>query len=370
MPLPFRGLIVALSVSAFMLAGCSRPPDIVGVENAAVPVESVPGSSREKLYILSTRQASEVVGALYSATRAPELGMASVEVSIPPNHVTGELERPKRLPPDPRKEFAIVDPVIYTTERDFISQLDAALAKRPKGQREILLFVHGYNTTTSDAVLRLAQFVKDSGFKGVPVLFTWASAARVPRYVYDLNSALVARSQLKELSSILSRTRAERVSILAHSMGTFLPMEGLVDAQLSGRLGRGKTIDTVILASPDIDVDLFRTQVAILPPEFRKKIHVLVSEGDYALRVSRLVAGGVPRVGAIHAEALEGLGITVVDLTEVADAPANSHDKFADSPEVVELIALGLNSSPGLGGAGTPGLDQILANVPIRIFGN
>ena len=60
-----------------------------------------------------------------------------------------------------------------------------------------MFFVHGYNNTTSDAVLRLAQFVEDSGFEGVPVLFDWASAGELTRYVYDLNSSLIARDKIR-----------------------------------------------------------------------------------------------------------------------------------------------------------------------------
>ena len=371
MNLPFRALLLTLALPALLATGCSRPPNLVGVDNPEVPVASVPGATHEKMFIMTTREASEVVGALFSAGRAPELGLASVAVSIPPTHVSGDIERPKHLPPDPRTEFAVVDPVIYTGDAAFVSQVNTELMKRPPGQREILLFVHGYNTTTSDAILRLGQFVKDTGFTGVPVLFTWASAAKAPRYVYDLNSALVARSHLKEVADTLMKTRADRVSILAHSMGTFLTMEGLVDAQLSGRLGKRNKIDTVMLASPDIDIDLFRTQVAILPEAFREKIYVLVSQDDYALRVSRIIAGGVPRVGASDAAALEGLGVTVIDLSQIENSSSGSHTKFAGSPEVVQLISKGLNASPDIGGAArTPGLDQLLVNVPIRIFGN
>ena len=73
----------------------------------------------------------------------------------------------------------------------------------------------------------------------MPVLFTWASAAKGSEYVYDLNSALIARSQIGKLAVIFNKTRAESVDIFAHSMGTFLTMEGLVKQQGSGRLGKG-----------------------------------------------------------------------------------------------------------------------------------
>lgn len=352
-----------------LLVGCSRPPELVGIDNPEIPAESVPQVSRHRIFITSTREASEVVGAFYSGTRAPELGLASVDVTVPPNHVTGELERPKRLPPDPRTEFAVIDPVIYNGSSSFISEIKRELATRPRGERELLLFVHGYNNTTSDALLRLTQFVEDTGFQGVPVLFTWASAAKPARYVYDLNSALVARSKIKETAAILSGAQAEGINIFAHSMGTFLTMEGLVDAQLAGILGTRNRIDNIMLASPDIDIDLFRTQIDLLPRAVVRKMFVLVSKDDGALRISRRIAGGVPRVGAADAVELEKLGVTVIDLSQINDSSSGSHSKFAGSPEVVKLIGAGLNSSGRFGEGSTLGLDRILAGVPIRILG-
>lgn len=363
-----RTLIVF--VMAVVLLGCARPPELVGIDNPDFPVASLSDVSRHRIFITTTREASEVVGAFFSAGRAPDLGLASVEVTVPPNHVTGQLERPRRMPPDPRVEFAIVDPIVYSTDASFISAVNRELATRPPGSRGILLFVHGYNTSTSDALLRLAQFVEDTGFDGVPVLFTWASAASTPRYVYDLNSALVARGKIKEMSDVLNATRAERVDLFAHSMGAFLTMEGLVDASQSGRLGRRTPINTIQLASPDIDIDLFRTQIALLPQAIREKIYLLVSKDDSALRLSRRIAGGVPRVGASDTDELEQLGLTVIDLSEIDDSSAGSHSKFAGSPEVVRLIGTGLNSAGRFGETETHALDQFLTGSPIRIIRN
>jgi esterase/lipase superfamily enzyme len=297
-PLP-----AVLSLVAALLAGCTRPPDLIGIDNPETPVESVADLTRHRIFIATTREASEVTGAFFSGERAPEVGLASVVVTIPPTHVVTQLERPTRLPPDPRTEFTVVDPVVYSADTAFISEVRRDLATWPLGQRRILFFIHGYNNTASDAVLRMAQFVEDTGFEGVPVLLTWASAANVSRYVYDLNSALVARSKLKEITDILERTGAESVDIFAHSMGAFLTMEGLVAGAQAGRLERrASRINHIVLASPDIDLDLFRTQLVQLPPSIREKMYLLVSENDGALRASRLIAGGVPRLGAADAE--------------------------------------------------------------------
>ncbi len=366
-----RNPLLALTLVAALLgagAGCSRPPDLIGIDNPAIPADSVPAVSRHRIFITTTRQASEVVGAFYSGQRAPELGLASVDVTVPPNHVLGHLERPQHLPPDPRTQFAVVHPVVYRSDASFISEIDRELATRPPGQRKLLLFIHGYNNTTSDAILRLTQFVQDTGYQGVPVLFTWASAAKAPRYVYDLNSALVARVKLKEVADLLVRAHAESVDIFAHSMGAFLAMEGLVDGQQARQLGSRKRIDHIMLASPDIDIDLFRTQLAQLPPSVHKIMYLFVSKDDGALRMSRRIAGGVPRVGAADTAELEGLGLTVIDLSEIDNSTSGSHSKFAGSPEVVQLIGAGLNSVGHFGD--TPGLDKLLAREPIQIFGN
>jgi esterase/lipase superfamily enzyme len=364
-------LPVVLALIAALLAACTRPPDLIGIDNPDVPVESVPDLTRHQIFIATTRQASEVTSTFFSSGRAPDVGLASVVVTVPPNHVVAELERPTRLPPDPRTEFTVVDPVVYGADTAFIAEVRRELARRPVGQRRLLLFVHGYNTTTSDAILRLAQFVEDTGFEGVPVLFTWASAASVSRYVYDLNSALVARSEVQDVVGILERTGAENVEVFAHSMGTFLTMEALVDGAQTGRLNRrASSINHIVLASPDIDLDLFRKQLGALPLSIREKIYLLISKDDGALRASRLVAGGVPRVGAADAEELEKLGVTVIDLSEIDDSTSGSHSKFAGSPEVVRILGVGLNQVGTFGEQDMPELNRVLVGAPIRILWN
>jgi esterase/lipase superfamily enzyme len=350
-----------------VLASCSPPPELVGVDNPNVPVASVETAVKRKVFIASTRQATETVGAFYSAQRAPELGLASVQVSIPPTHVVGELERPKRLPPDPRTEFAIVEPTIYANDEAFIASVNRELREIPKGQRDILFFVHGYNNTTSDALLRLAQFVEDSGFQGVPVLFDWASGASLTRYVYDLNSALIARPKIPEISSIMARTNAEGYDILAHSMGAFLTIEAIKDAAQLGKFNATGRLQTIILASPDIDMDLFRTQLEQIDTKF-DRFYVLFSEDDSALNISRHIAGGVPRVGASNIDELSKLGVIAIDLSNISNSSSGSHSKFAGSPEVVKLIGGGLNNNSRFRRSqNATDLGEILGGIPISI---
>ncbi len=370
-PQPYPGFLVSplkllLPFLLLCVVACARAPELVGVDNPNIPTDSVIGATKHKLFIVTTRQDTEVVGALFSELRADELGLASVEVSIPPTHVVGALERPKSLPPDPRTEFAIVDPAVYQTDSAFLSSLNTALRARTPAERDVLLFVHGYNMTTSDAILQVGQFVEDSGFNGVPVLFTWASAGRLSRYVYDLNSALVARPLLIDAADILRRSIATRYHIFAHSMGAFLTMESIVDAAQKDQLNRAGQLQSVILASPDIDIDLFRSQMGELNNNF-DRFFILLSRDDSALLASRRIAGGVPRVGAADAEELSALGVTAIDLSQVQNSRTGSHSKFAGSPEIVQEIGRGLNNSPGYGSRQQTVLEELIEDLPVRV---
>lgn len=363
-----RVLRAALLCLAILVTACGRPPELIGLENPAIAAEAVPGLSRHRIFIATTREASDSPGAFFSATRARDLGLASVDVTIPPTHVLGDLERPRHLPPDPRRDFTAVDPVSYASDQAFIAAINRELATRPANKRSVLLFIHGFNNTPTDSLLRVAQFVQDSGFEGVPVLLSWASAARATRYVFDLNSALIAREKIPELAGILTRTEATSVDVFAHSMGTLLTMEGLVARQKAGVLGKNRRLNTIMLAAPDIDLDLFRTQISQLPEHIRDITFLLISEGDPALRLSSRIAGGVPRVGAASLQDLEEFGVTVIDLSAISDSSSGDHSKFAGSPEVVQLIGAGLQSHDRFGDDTSPAIDQILRASPIRIF--
>lgn len=326
----------AIFVAALTSCG-SAPDNIIGVQPPEASTDAVPGIRRHHIFIATTRARDPDPTLLYSYVRSNALNLARVEVSIPPNHQQGQLERPKSLPPDPRRHMTVSEPLVYQKRDDFLSDVRGALAERPRKDRDILLFVHGFNTSLTDALLRIGQFVDDSGFEGVPVLFSWASHGKLLDYVYDLNSALHARDGLIDTAELLGRTRTRNFDIIAHSMGNFLTVEAMRQAKLEGVYNATGRIGSVILASPDIDLDVFRRQMSVFDKN-EKAFYVLISDDDKALSTSRFLAGGINRVGDADAEELAKLGVTVIDLTQIDDANSLHHTKFADSPEVVQLL--------------------------------
>lgn len=361
---PYLRSILAVLFAANVVVSCTRAPDLVGIDNASFAVSAQTNTIKRTVYIATTREATEVTGVFYSGERAPDVGFASVVVSIPPTHESGMIERPKKLPPDPRTEFAVIDPVVYQDGSVFVTQINRALAALPPKDRNVLLFVPGYNNTISDSILRLAQFVEDTEFTGVPVLFSWASAAKASHYVYDLNSALIARPRLLETAAALRRTNASGFNVFAHSMGSLLVVETIVQSAIAQKLTAVDRVDNIMLAAPDIDLDLFKSQLAYLPPE-RRNFIVFVSEDDKVLGFSKRLSGGVSRVGSSDEEQLSELGVSVINLTQIENSASGSHSKFAGSPEVVQLIGTSLQNDNFGESESVPRLVDFLEGVPV-----
>jgi esterase/lipase superfamily enzyme len=102
------------------------------------------------------------------------------------------------------------------------------------------------------------------------------------------------------------------------------------DPQLGGKLG------DVVLASPDIGVDVFKAQLARYRKPKRPFLIMLPGD-DRALQVSR-IAGDRPRVGDYRDPAdLAKLGVAVVDLSQVT-GDRLGHTKFAENPVMIRLI--------------------------------
>jgi esterase/lipase superfamily enzyme len=328
-------LIIALTLT---LAGCGGR--LQGVM-APVGTVSAQGATPVKMLVATTREASKDPAILFNGERGTGLKIDAVTISIPPdkNRKIGEVQWPKKLPPDPSKSFTTVSVQPLPTERDGRNWI----RKSALNQHRVMVFVHGFNNTYEDSVYRFAQIVHDSKTDVMPVLFTWPSRASIFDYNYDKESTNYSRDALEDLlTRVSNEPGVTDVTVMAHSMGSWLAVEAL--RQMAIRHGRvNPKIANVILASPDLDVDVFRSQfmaLGVKHPHFT----IFVSRDDRALSVSRRISGNVDRLGQINAaeepyrSALEATGITVIDLTKLKTGDQLNHGKFAESPEVVRLI--------------------------------
>ncbi|WP_454917226.1 alpha/beta hydrolase [Xanthobacter sediminis] len=369
------GQILALAACAAptILSGCARP------EGVLVPVAvGAQAGDKVDMLVATTRAPSPVEGVVFTGERGEGLSFANIVVSIPPDRAPGSIQWPSRVPGDPARDFVVseVDPLSR-------SQVLPWFRKLPNNKRRVLVFVHGFNTPFDAAVFRFAQFVHDARPNLVPVLFSWPSRGRVTSYVYDRESTNFSRSDLAYvLETAASSPHVDEVVVLAHSMGAWLAVEAL--RQLALQDGRiPPKITNVILASPDLDIDVFERQVREMGPK-RPAMTIFVSRNDHALSLSRAIAGDVQRVGAVdltdpaYAARLEqGEGITVLDLTALQGGDALNHSKFATQPDMVRLIGdrlvAGQEISEGVSGpAGAVdavgGAVGAVVTAPIQVF--
>lgn len=334
-----------IAMMALALAGCGggkHAHDLLAEKVLAAPASAI--AAEHSIFVATTRAAAENKAEVFGRNRSTELNLVRVNVTVPASHKLGATERPKRGPRDPAKYFNATSVTAYE-EKAFEQALRADI-KRHDGRA--LVFIHGFNTKFDDAVYRMTQLVHDADYDGTPVLFSWASSGRITDYVYDNNSATAARDRLEATLRLLVRAGAKRVDILAHSMGNWVTMEALRqlaitnDRDLDGHLG------DVLLASPDIDVDVFKTQMERYgQPE--KPFIVLLSGDDRALRLSSIIAGNRPRVGDYgNAEELAKLGVIVVNVSNIAAGDRLNHSKFADNPVLVKLIGDRLSQGDNL----------------------
>lgn len=204
-------------------------------------------------------------------------------------------------------------------------------------RRDVLVYVHGFNQTFETAALDAARLSDGLKFRGDTMLFSWPSKNSLLNYIYDRESALWSRDALEDmLDQLMADPSVGTIHIVAHSMGTMPTIEAL--RQLYDRRAAimASRIGAVVLASPDIDMDGFKSSVTRLGG-FSRKITVLTVANDRALSAMRNMAGGVTRVGIAEKAQLEALGLRVIDASDYAGSGLN-HDLFLSNGQVREVI--------------------------------
>jgi len=330
-----------------LLTGCGTAPTHDLLNTVAVDAPAADIAATHEIFVATTRQRAEKDRRqVFDGDRSPETSFARVDMTVPKLHEVGKIERAKgRAPSDPAKDFTARRVTFYRDAGVFEKAVGADIAKR--GDR-VLVFVHGFNNGFDDGVYRIAQIAHDTGYPGTPVLFSWASAGKVTGYVYDKESANAARDDLEETLKLLANTRAKSIDIIAHSMGTWVTMEALRQLAIEGNRDLGGKLGYVVLASPDIDVDVFKKQM-IRYGRPGKPFGILLSGDDRALKLSSIISGSKPRVGDYgDAADLAQYGVTVFDLSNSKSSDRLNHAKFADNPFLVQLIGERLAVPAGL----------------------
>jgi esterase/lipase superfamily enzyme len=270
-------------------------------------------------------------------------------VTVPRNHVFGSVGTPwwKRW-----ASFRFEDDhlrlkkiAIEPDERSFFNSVRAELASHAITDRQVLVYLHGYNVGFEGAAIRAAQIGVDLKIRGVTAFFSWPSCASVTGYLADADRIAASEKQIATfLTAIVQQTGAEHVHILAHSMGN----RGLgraIERIMADAVSRsGIRFGHIILAAPDVEVNLF-TDLSRVYPQVSLRTTMYVSARDKALGLSKWLqdsdrAGFTPPVTIVPD--IDTIEVTDIDLTLLG------HGYYANAEGVLRDIyeLLNFNAPP------------------------
>lgn len=172
---------------------------------------------------------------------------------------------------------------------------------------DILIYVHGFNTSHNDMLRRhrkIRKGLKKNGYQGAVVSFDWPSDGKVLNYAKDLADAQEVCAQLVKdgIVPLLTAKPQTNIHILAHSMGSLVVRHGF--AKTAGvKVGGSDTwkIGQVLLVAADIDAKSFTAG----NPKFKSlvarcsRLTNYYSWADTVLAASNWIywGGDLPRLG-------------------------------------------------------------------------
>ena len=225
--------------------------------------------------------------------------------------------------PRNRNELLAVSPV---GTDDFGEALDTASAQ--DGDRSVLLFVHGFRRTFDIVATEVATMAFETDFRGVPMFFSWPSANSPLAYASDVNSIRWAASDLRDtLKFLLARDSIATVHVIAHSLGGDGLLTALEDLANDDE-ARVDKLGEIVLASPDVDVGLFRRDYLPAVQRLGARVTLYATDNDVPLQTSEFV-NSYHRLGDAKAEIFIGDGVETVVYADVVTF-LNSHDAIVE----------------------------------------
>jgi esterase/lipase superfamily enzyme len=221
---------------------------------------------------------------------------------------------------------------VLTTDQ-WISLMHASVSSSTR--RDILLYVHGYNVSFDDAARRTAQLAYDLTFDGPAAFFSWPSRGTLEGYVADEDAASQSIPNILAFLQLLLRSpEVRRVHIIAHSLGA----RPLTNALLQLAPEESARIGEVILAAPDINAEVFTTQIAPQLGGHGTRVTMYSSSKDRALEASAKFHA-FPRAGMSGQWLLVLPPLETIDASRV-DTDWLGHSYYASTKEVIDDLFL------------------------------
>ena len=128
-----------------LAVGCAPHARLAQLPEGATPVAVIP------VLTATNRMAPENVP---GPDRSEAMSYSRVDIAVPPERGAGEFDYASRSV-DPDTQFLVDRQVLYPDARAFRRALSRQLRALPVADRDVLIFVHGFNNNFADGVLRM-----------------------------------------------------------------------------------------------------------------------------------------------------------------------------------------------------------------------
>ena len=319
---------------ALVLIGCTPRGEFLKLDQLPPDKAALTQTEglREVVFVGTTRTK---VNGEFGFKRSEQASFLRYDIYVPRNRQTGEVVWPKNArTADPKVDFLTLADQQYKDGTEFKHALRDRMKLRK--QQDVVIYVHGFNNTMAEGIYRVAQMHYDLQVPGIAVHYAWPSRGSPLAYVYDRDSAIFARNGLEELLNEVAEAGAKRIIIVAHSMGSAVAMETLRQVAIRDDRHVLNAIKGVVLISPDLDVDVFRSQVrdmGKLPEAFL----IFGSSKDKILGISSRLSGNPARLGNLKdLSKIADLKVTYLDTT--AYNVGAGHFNLGTSPALIKLL--------------------------------
>lgn len=254
------------------------------------------------------------------------LSYGAAEVSFPASHRVGKVERPsfwKLQVSEDESKHVVIKECLVENFQDWKASATAHLDSAE--EKSALVFIHGYNVKFDDALRRAAQIGFDISFEGLLTCFSWSSNGTKLGYLSDQDNADLAAPLLADfLRKLQTELKIKEVHIVAHSMGNRMLIAALKELSKT----ESKHLREVVMAAPDVDQDIFTAALAGLKQKARRYT-IYGSDNDRALKLSKKMRAGHPRIGDGGNHVYVAAGVDTIDASQVPMVPLDPRHSYA-----------------------------------------
>jgi esterase/lipase superfamily enzyme len=289
-------------------------------------------------YATDRKQKKTEKGVISYENKRGTIEFGSCKVNVPKKRKKGELPIPHwysfEFTPS-KDDHMILNEVKLLEPKDFFGEIRDKVAASP--QKDAFIFIHGFNVSFRESVLRTAQMAKDLNFNGAPIVYSWPSKRKLLGYSADEATAtgFSLDNIVHLLKDIKATSGAQRIHLIAHSMGNRHLTEALKTLFAEG-FHETFQFNQVILAAPDMDAQVFVKEVAPKISQVSERVTLYASKYDFPLFFSGKLHG-IQRTGQSSGRIAIAEGVDTIDASnETTDLLG--HGYFAESKLLIDDI--------------------------------